>query len=81
MALTLALGLGAVKHSLRSCKVAAKRRKTIIFEGLNQWLARPKYFGISGPFCSPTGSNPVGDAKFTECLVVFVAFAWSPAIA
>jgi hypothetical protein len=41
---------------------AAKRRKTPSLEGKNQWLARPKYFGISGPFCSPTGSNPVGDA-------------------
>jgi hypothetical protein len=47
---------------------AAKRRKTILIEGLNQWLAWPKWFGISGPFCSPTGSNPVGDANLINNL-------------
>jgi hypothetical protein len=47
---------------------AAKRRKTTPFKGINQWLAWPKYFGISGPFCSPTGSNPVGDANLINNL-------------
>jgi hypothetical protein len=33
------------------CRIfAAKRRKTILIRGLNQWLAWPKCFGISGPF-------------------------------
>ena len=44
-------------------RFATKRRKTALFRCLNQWLAWPKCFGISGPFCSLTGSNPVGDAK------------------
>jgi hypothetical protein len=29
---------------------AAKRRKTILINGVNQGLAWPKCFGISGPF-------------------------------
>ena len=52
---------------------AAIRRKTTPFEGLNQWMAGPKCFGISGPFCSLTGSNPVGDANKVKGLDV-IAF-------
>lgn|GEM_PF-5826875 len=47
---------------------AAKRRKIAPREGKNQWLTQPKYFGISGPFGSLTGSNPVGEA--TERILV-----------
>jgi hypothetical protein len=40
-----------------------RRKKTTVFEGLDQWLEWPKYFGISGPFCRLTASNPVGEVQ------------------
>jgi hypothetical protein len=43
------------------------RRKTAaklpVFEALNHWLAWLRYFGVSGPFCSLAGSNPLRDAN------------------
>ncbi len=42
--------------------------KLPLLGGLNQWWPWPKYIGISGPFCSLTGSNPVGDATSFKSL-------------
>ena len=52
-----------------SRRFAAKRRRTTRFDVLNQWLARPKFFGISGPFCSLAGSSPVVPAIHSKAVM------------
>src|ERR1700689_983750 len=50
---------GPKKVRRKTPQNAAKRRKTILVEDFKRWLASPKYFGISRPFCSSAGSSPV----------------------